>query len=299
MRGWRHVRPRRRDGRPHSRSRASIAASLLDELLLALAGKARPHVVFLPTATGGQRLGAERFRAASARVDCTRDVVETFGVPDRPGGARRRGRRRARRRAATPRTCSRSGALHGVDRALREAWERGGALGGVSAGANCWFEACVTDSFSAELDGLDDGLGFLAGSFCPHFDGEERRRPVYTRLVAEGFPAGIACDDGAAAHLPRSPSSSRSSPTGRALGYRVSSDGIEPLPTPRASREEGLRHRHDERQRQDDRRTRAGPPARRPLRRARRARARAELDRDAGRRAAAAARADRWRATAG
>ena len=69
--------------------------------------------------------------------------------------------------------------LHGIDAALRDAWERGAALGGVSAGANCWFEACVTDSFSAELDGLDDGLGFLAGSYCPHFDGEERRRPVY------------------------------------------------------------------------------------------------------------------------
>ena len=119
--------------------------------------------------------------------------------------------------------------LHGVDRALRDAWERGATLGGVSAGANCWFEACVTDSFSAELDGLPDGLGLLEGSYCPHFDGEERRRPVYTRLVAEGFPAGIACDDGAAA-VYRGTELSRSSPTGRARAATACpAAGVEPI----------------------------------------------------------------------
>jgi peptidase E len=45
---------------------------------------------------------------------------------------------------------------------------------------------------------MRDGLGFLAGSACPHYDGEERRRPVYTQLVADGFPPGIAADDGVA-----------------------------------------------------------------------------------------------------
>jgi dipeptidase E len=101
----------------------------------------------------------------------------------------------------------------------------------VSAGANCWFEACVTDSFSADLDGLDDGLGFLAGSFCPHFDGEERRRPVYTRLVSEGFPAGIACDDGAAAVYHGTELVEVVADRPGAHGYRVSQAGIEPLPT--------------------------------------------------------------------
>jgi hypothetical protein len=61
----------------------------------------------------------------------------------------------------------------------------------------CWFEAGITDSFRAALDGMRDGLGFLAGSACPHYDGEELRRPVYERLVRdEGFPAGLAADDG-------------------------------------------------------------------------------------------------------
>jgi peptidase E len=62
----------------------------------------------------------------------------------------------------------------------------------------CWYEACVTDSFGPQLAGLRDGLGFLAGSACPHYDGEELRRPRYRELVDGGFPAGIAADDGVA-----------------------------------------------------------------------------------------------------
>ncbi len=91
--------------------------------------------------------------------------------------------------------------VHGFDRVLREAWEAGVVLAGWSAGMICWFEAGVTDSFGPQLEGLRDGLGLLPGSACPHYDGEERRRPVYTALVAEGFPAGIALDDGAAARF--------------------------------------------------------------------------------------------------
>ena len=74
--------------------------------------------------------------------------------------------------------------LHGFDAIVREAWEDGVVLTGWSAGMICWFEAGVTDSFGPQLEGMRDGLGFLAGSACPHYDGEERRRPVYTRLVA-------------------------------------------------------------------------------------------------------------------
>src|SRR6478735_232867 len=55
------------------------------------------------------------------------------------------------------------------------------ALAGWSAGMICWFEQGVTDSFGPQLAAMDC-LGFLPGSACPHFDGEERRRPVYTEL---------------------------------------------------------------------------------------------------------------------
>ena len=45
-------------------------------------------------------------------------------------------------------------------------------------------------------------LGFLAGSNCPHYDGEAERRPTYERLIAAGrIEPGYACDDGAALHF--------------------------------------------------------------------------------------------------
>jgi peptidase E len=90
---------------------------------------------------------------------------------------------------------------HGLYEILREAWVEGIVLCGVSAGAMCWFEAGVTDSFGPALDRLDEGMGFLPGSFCPHYDGEKQRRPTFRRLVSEGLPDGWAADDGCALHF--------------------------------------------------------------------------------------------------
>jgi dipeptidase E len=115
--------------------------------------------------------------------------------------------------------------VHGFDRILREAWEAGVVLSGWSAGMICWFEAGVTDSFGPQLEGLRDGLGLLPGSACPHYDGEELRRPMYRQLVRDGFPPGIALDDGAGAHYRGTELESVivSSPGGS--GYLVTADG--------------------------------------------------------------------------
>jgi len=121
--------------------------------------------------------------------------------------------------------------VHGFDEVLREAWREGIVLAGWSAGMICWFEAGVTDSFGPQLEGMRDGLGLLPGSACPHYDGEERRRPVYRELVAGGFPAGIALDDAAAARYDGTELVEIVSSAPGARGYRVSADGEEPLET--------------------------------------------------------------------
>lgn len=88
-----------------------------------------------------------------------------------------------------------------LDSILKEACSRGVLLSGVSAGANCWFEACTTDSIPGTLTALPC-LGYLKGSFTPHFDGESQRRPTLHKLLAEGLIApGYAADDGAAIML--------------------------------------------------------------------------------------------------
>jgi len=85
----------------------------------------------------------------------------------------------------------------GIDKVLRKAWEKGIVLGGGSAGAICWFAQGCTDSRPGKLTALD-GLGWLPGSACPHFDAE-KRRAAFTDLVLAGeVKDGLACDDGAA-----------------------------------------------------------------------------------------------------
>lgn len=119
---------------------------------------------------------------------------------------------------------------HGFDEMLREAWEQGVVLAGWSAGMICWFEHAVTDSFGPELAPMEC-LGFLPGSACPHYEGEERRRPVYTRLVAKGLPAGVAADDDVALHYVGTELREVVASREGAAAYRVERDGETALET--------------------------------------------------------------------
>jgi peptidase E len=91
--------------------------------------------------------------------------------------------------------------VHGLDAIVRDAWERGIVLAGVSAGSICWHMGGVTDSFGVELRPVTNGLGFLPYSNGVHYDNEERRRPLFQQLIGDGtLPAGYATDDQVALH---------------------------------------------------------------------------------------------------
>jgi dipeptidase E len=79
----------------------------------------------------------------------------------------------------------------GVDKLLRQAWEQGVVLSGLSAGANCWFARCSTDSASMEAGAehgamlaMTDCLGFLSGVFVPHLLRESARRAFSEKTMA-------------------------------------------------------------------------------------------------------------------
>ena len=173
----------------------------LNAFVLGLARRARPRVCFVPTASGDStEYVANFFRVFSAHHDCE---PSDLGLFNRTVADLRRfvlaqdvvwvGGGNTASLLAVWR-------MHGLDEVLREAWEAGVVLCGVSAGMNCWFEGATTDSFDVtRLAALHDGLGLLPGSACPHYDGEEQRRPLYRRLVASGeLPPGYAADDAAA-----------------------------------------------------------------------------------------------------
>lgn len=173
------------------------------QFVLDLCERPRPRVCFVPTASGDSSDYVVRFYEAFRDLDSVPSHVALHGTPEREAVRRQLldqdaiyvGGGNTANMLAVWR-------LHGADVVLREAWEQGIVLAGVSAGANCWFEASTTDSFGP-LSGLRDGLGFLPGSFSPHYDAEPERRPTYQRLVSEGFPAGFAADDGVALHFTR------------------------------------------------------------------------------------------------
>ena len=122
--------------------------------------------------------------------------------------------------------------LHGLDAVFREAHEAGVVLFGVSAGSLCWHSGGTTDSFGPELRPWTDGLGLIPGSNCPHYDSEERRRPLYQRLVREGTLApGYAADDGVGLHYRGTELHEAVADREGASAWRVESSGETKVPT--------------------------------------------------------------------
>jgi peptidase E len=201
----------------------------LTRYVLDLVGKARPKILFVPTASGDEAAYLLTFYQAMAGVACLPAHLALFDrtVDDIDGFVRSQdvvmvGGGNTANMLAIWR-------LHGVENAIRSAYREGTILTGWSAGCICWFEAGITDSFTTELGPLRDGLGLLAGSACPHYDSQERRRPVYAREIAAGLPPGIALDDAVAARYEdeRLVEIVSGKPEGRA--FRVDSSGEHPL----------------------------------------------------------------------
>lgn len=203
----------------------SMDDPLLDRYVLDLTGASQPKVCFIPTASGDSPGYVDKFRAAFTAYGAHPAVLGLFDreVADVDGYL------------ATHDVIYVGGGntvnmlaiweLHGVDAALRTAWENGVVLAGLSAGANCWFEAFTTDSFRAGGADPARGLGLLPGSFSPHHSSEPARRPAFGRLIGDGtLPPGYACDDYAAMHFSgRTHQAITSRP--EAAAYRVSPTG--------------------------------------------------------------------------
>lgn len=174
---------------------------LLDQYIVSQVNRELPKVCFVPTASGDQSTYIERFYNAFKTLPCKPTHLSLF-EPEfldlesfvlqqdviYVGGGNSRNMLLLWKE-------------WGLDIALRKAYEKGIILAGLSAGSICWFEEGLTDPLNAPLYKLDC-LGFLKGSNCPHYDGENKRRPSYHRLMAEGkIIEGYGVEDGVALHF--------------------------------------------------------------------------------------------------
>jgi len=174
---------------------------LLDRYILGLSKKEIPKICFVPTASGDSDRYIVRFYSAFAQQLCKPSHLSLFNLPTNDlrsfvleqdiiyvGGG-------------NTKNLIALWKEWGLDHILREAWERGIILCGLSAGSICWFEEAVTDSIPKQMTVLQC-LGFLKGSNCPHYDGEQERRPSYHRLLSQGLISeGYAADDGVGLHF--------------------------------------------------------------------------------------------------
>jgi peptidase E len=163
---------------------------------LRLTGADRPRVCLVMTASGDDASYLARSYAALGALGCDVDHLALFTMPNRDpeevlgrsdlvwvgGGS-----------VANLLALWR---LHGVDTAMRAAWERGTILAGVSAGSICWHVGGPTDSFGPTLRVVTDGLALLPYGNGVHYDSEEQRRPLLQRVVGDGLlPTSYATDD--------------------------------------------------------------------------------------------------------
>ena len=200
----------------------------LEDYFLGLTGKERPRVLFVPTAVADS---AEHTLWMYGKLAGRTELSHLSFFPWPPADLRSLALEHDVIYVSGGNTANALAIwrVHGFDAILREAWEAGVVLTGWSAGMICWYDAGVTDSFGPQLEGMRDGLGFLPGSACPHYDGEELRRPVYTKLVADGYPAGVAADDCVALRYSGTELAEVVTARDGSRAYRVGPDGEEPL----------------------------------------------------------------------
>jgi dipeptidase E len=196
----------------------------LDDYVINSSGKDNPRICFVPTACGDADSYIVRFYRRFAASSCIATDLQLVKrqVADLEDYACSQdiiyvGGGNTANMLAIWKT-------HGFDKALLSALKAGTILTGLSAGSICWFEQGVTDSFGARLQPLDC-LGFLAGSNCPHYDGEEERRPVYHELIKNGLKSGYAADDGVGLHFVDGKLEKVISSRPNAKGYKVEMSG--------------------------------------------------------------------------
>lgn len=172
----------------------------LDKYILDLTGKDRPKVCFLPQASAESDLYVRRFYESFTQLNTQPSWLSLFASVSSNFADNLLAQDVIYVGGGNTKTMLAIWREWGVDKILKQALENGTILCGISAGAICWFEECVTDSVKPL--GVIGGLGLLKGCASPHYHGEADRRPkIFDLVKSEAVESCLAIDDSTAVHF--------------------------------------------------------------------------------------------------
>jgi dipeptidase E len=174
---------------------------LLDQYIIGQSQNKKPKICFLPTASGDQQSYIDRFYEAFGEMDCIPAHFSLFEPNFNDAEEFLLGQDIIYVGGGNTRNMMILWKEWGLDELLIQCYQEGIILAGISAGSICWFEEGLTDPLNGSLYPIK-GLGILKGSHCPHYDGENKRKPAYRQHIREALmKPGYAADDGAALHF--------------------------------------------------------------------------------------------------
>ena len=172
----------------------SLGSLEIEKYIISLTRKKNPKICFIPTASGDSTLYKLNFYRAFSKLDCVTSHIDFFSRTENleekvltqdiiyVGGGNTK----------SMLAVWKEWNLHNI---LKNAYEKGIIMSGVSAGAICWFDKGITDSFADELK-IIDCLGFVDGIACPHFDEEKDREPYVNAVIKREIIESCICIEG-------------------------------------------------------------------------------------------------------
>ena len=198
----------------------------IEQYILDQANTEKPNICFIPTATGDNEAYKVNYYATFSKLNCNPTHLDFFKrTPNLQKLINKQdiifvGGGNTKSMLAVWREW-------GLDKLLRDAYESGVIMSGVSAGAICWFEKGITDSWENKLNVMDC-LGFVKENCCPHYDEESERKPsLYKFIKNKEINDCYAIEGGCALHLKNNKVFSAISFNGKKNLYKVSVENTE------------------------------------------------------------------------
>ena len=173
---------------------------VIEQYILDQANVEKPNICFIPTATGDNEAYKVNYYSTFSKLNCNPVHLDFF-----------------KRTPNLEKLISEQNAIFigggntksmlavwkdwGLDDLLHKAYKNGVVMSGVSAGANCWFESAVVDSWADDLQVINC-MGFVKGNYCPHYDEEPQRRPSVKKFLEDKvFDSCFSSEGNSALHI--------------------------------------------------------------------------------------------------